>query len=288
MKKKILAIAIMGLFTSTAAMAETIGTVNDGQLSLGNDTKNVNVKNKAKVGKGDLNHASGNIGVNISSGNGNQQTNATALATSSSGFVAADVDANQNGLLNYSLSIQSKNKASGGKGNLNHASGNIGVNVAAGDGNQQANGVAIARGDLVHAKASAEADQDSIGNNADLNVGNWNDNNQTDANTAVAGEHSLNHAHGNISVNVTAGSGNQQKNDLALVAYTGPEADTSALANVIANQTSIGNMATNANLTNTATLGDGMLNHATGNISVNVSAGAFNQQANLLSISNAK
>jgi trimeric autotransporter adhesin len=268
------------------------------QRSAHTTTTNLYHNNEADPGVDNLNGASGNISVNIAAGTGNQQANQLALATGTrsdeekwgtDAHLKAKVADKQVSRENRVYNQSTSNSAFSGTDNLNDASGNISVNIAAGNGNQQANGVAIAAGDLVHAKATTEATQESLGNSVGLAPEDgYVMDGQSNTNTANGGEGSLNHAHGNISVNVTAGNGNQQKNDLALAAYTGPEADTTALANVVASQFAAGNTADNANLTNTATLGTGMLNHATGNISVNVSAGSFNQQANLLSISNAK
>ncbi|MDQ3204914.1 MAG: hypothetical protein M3Q40_00040, partial [Pseudomonadota bacterium] len=105
----------------------------------------------ASVGDSALAGASGNIGLNVASGVGNAQGNALAASINESGNIAkASSDSEQTSVLNVLLALSDlDNTASLGGSALSGAVGNIGVNVAAGVGNAQHNGLAIsiARGD---------------------------------------------------------------------------------------------------------------------------------------------
>lgn len=93
--------------------------------------------------------ASGNVGVNVAAGNGNQQDNAAAIANTSSDNAAIDNSfvfgnseatasvrqfSNGNSVRNWST--QSSAVMSG---SADGSSGNVGINIAGGDLNQQKN-----------------------------------------------------------------------------------------------------------------------------------------------------
>ena len=90
--------------------------------------------------------AKGNIGVNVVAGVGNAQSNAMAASVNSSGTIAkAASDSEQTSLSNELLAGRDLDTFAVLGGNaLAGAQGNIGVNVAAGVGNAQHNGLAIA------------------------------------------------------------------------------------------------------------------------------------------------
>ncbi|HTJ92593.1 MAG TPA: cell wall anchor protein [Pararobbsia sp.] len=103
----------------------------------------------ASVGDNALQFATGNVGVNVTSGLGNVQNNSLALVSSTpsgrhsqGGAVVATDDSTQNasaavyGTFNGSATL--------GSGALLGATGNIGVNIASGGGNLQHNGLAVA------------------------------------------------------------------------------------------------------------------------------------------------
>jgi hypothetical protein len=100
------------------------------------------------------------------------------------------------------------NEAVVGGNALRGAQGNIGVNVAGGDDNQQANEAALSQIDaqFVFSSAHTTATQKSGASNT-KQVATQNRAHLTGG--ALAG------AQGNIGVNLTAGNGNQQRNDLA-------------------------------------------------------------------------
>lgn len=90
------------------------------------------------------------------------------------------------------------------------SSGNIGINIAAGDNNQQANAAALSATDagfvFGSAAANVSARQDGQSNMV-RNLGSQN------SSTLAGG--ALANAAGNIGVNIASGANNQQKNDLA-------------------------------------------------------------------------
>lgn len=101
----------------------------------------------ASIGDGALAGAVGNVGVNVASGVGNAQGNAMAASVNSAGDVAyATGDSNQlagdNLFIGLGFGIGLNASLDGGA--LAGASGNIGVNVAAGVGNVQHNSLSIA------------------------------------------------------------------------------------------------------------------------------------------------
>jgi hypothetical protein len=82
-------------------------------------------------------HATGNLGINVAAGNGNQQLNrAEILTDDSNGANSSTIVQFQSGA---SFSDSDDNTANIAQNAFANASGNIGVNVAAGNGNQQAN-----------------------------------------------------------------------------------------------------------------------------------------------------
>ncbi len=85
-----------------------------------------------------FNHATGNLGVNVTAGNGNQQMNrAEILTMDSNGSNSSSLEQEQDGSTSFQGS--DLNVANIAQNAFMNASGNIGVNVSAGNGNQQAN-----------------------------------------------------------------------------------------------------------------------------------------------------
>ena len=94
----------------------------------------------------ELRCALGNIGHNLAAGVGNAQSNALAASVNSSGNVAsASADSEQLTEMNDVVAgMDLDNTASLSGSALSAAVGNIGVNIAAGVGNAQHNGLSIA------------------------------------------------------------------------------------------------------------------------------------------------
>ncbi len=163
-----------------------------------------------------LRGASGNIGANIAAGVGNAQANDVALSSVDGNrvFASAMVFNSQwtygNGATdNGSADNQLFYNASVSDNVLASASGNIGLNVAAGVGNAQSNALAASvNSSGTIAKASADSEQ-------------WTEFNELLAwcdldNSASLSGNALSSAVGNIGVNIAAGAGNAQHNGLSI------------------------------------------------------------------------
>ncbi|MFV3402797.1 MULTISPECIES: autotransporter outer membrane beta-barrel domain-containing protein [Pseudomonas] len=159
-------------------------TAHDTQNSTGNRILNEGTINRAEISNS-ASGTSGNVGINVASGSGNQQDNAAAIANSSAAdmdnafvFGAANATAyvkqysNDNKVANYNTTASAVMSGSG-----NGGSGNMGINIAGGDLNQQKNTMAIANASSPqggNSTATATADQNSPGlvvnNYADRNM----------------------------------------------------------------------------------------------------------------------
>lgn len=166
----------------------------------------------ATVGGNALKNAQGNIGVNVVAGVGNNQSNDVALSSidSSQVFAAATSVSHQDTANNSEY--YSWNFATLDGNALAHAKGNVGVNIAAGVGNNQENGLAASSNKSgVLAMATSTNDQTSTGND-EMGV----------YDHAKLGGNALMGAQGNIGVNLAAGVGNNQHNSLAIAVATAP------------------------------------------------------------------
>lgn len=228
--------------------AEGAATIDQDQAAFGNRSDG-DGDHTASFGDNALNGASGNIGVNVSAGVGNAQSNDAAitnlsLAKSGGGSDDPD-DSDDQGLVGpadhdedsdvrhgamatamvFSTQASIGNSASSEEEGtfytatldgeaLGGVAGNVGVNVAAGVGNAQSNGMAasIAEGAVI-AKASSDSEQVSMMNSLDSSHG------DLDL-IATFGGNALLGATGNIGVNVASGVGNLQHNGLAIASST--------------------------------------------------------------------
>lgn len=159
-----------------------------------------------------LEDAEGNIGVNVAAGDHNVQGNHTSIAVTGDYYDGGAADAEafllQDSTWNHAMLDDVLNEASLKDDFMKNASGNIQVNMAAGAGNIQGNGVALAVAeDALLATATAQSLQQSS-NNATHSV--------YVLNVATIKDDALKHATGNIAVNMAAGTNNVQGNSLAL------------------------------------------------------------------------
>ncbi len=165
---------------------------------------------QASIGNNAANGAKGNIGLNSAAGMQNVQSNDAAVAAiaAQNVFGTAGV-ANAQTAMGNSLSGNGYTvTASLGDSALAGSSGNIAVNVAAGVGNAQSNGMAVTQSaNPVLAMATATNMQTASGN---TQTGSF-------TNTAAIGGNALMNASGNIGVNVASGVGNLQHNGLSLI-----------------------------------------------------------------------
>lgn len=249
--------------------AAATATVGDYQESSGNSVLNQGTENSAEVNDS-LNGSDGNMGANVAGGDGNQQDNAVALATADESFIfgsaVATSTAYQHNTGNYAANFSTQNTAT-----LNYAgnngSGNIGINVTAGNFNQQKNNLAIAVSGGRVATASADADQYSGG----LNVDNYGVQvYKTDTLTGTV-----------ESSGTYQGSGHGRLNHYP-IGFTFTEQGTIDLSGVTTQQvlTADGWKDPVVNFAGMS----GSMNGFSGNGGANVSAGVGNQQSNSLSI----
>ena len=145
----------------------------------------------------------------------------------------ATVSDTQTSTGNYVLNQGTVNTASL-ESSLDDAAGNVGVNIAGGDHNQQANSAALSTADefFVFGTATASVNLNQTGTNV---VDNYSVTNS--ASVLDSG----NNASGNIGINVASGVFNQQKNDFATATAGG----FVATANSTATQSSTGNVTNN-------------------------------------------
>ncbi|MBX9401044.1 hypothetical protein K4L06_06940 [Lysobacter sp. BMK333-48F3] len=195
---------------------------------------------------------------------------------------AATVDQDQTTEYNLSLG-DGDHDAHLGDDALSDAQGNIGVNVAAGVGNVQANDTALSAvdGGKVFASAMVFSSQSASDNYATTNTDHTYYSATLDGNALSA-------AKGNIGVNVAAGVGNAQSNAMAAsvnssgrLALAVADSEQSAMSNLLDSE------GRRISLDLYATLGGSALSGAQGNIGVNVAAGVGNLQHNGLSIATA-
>lgn len=224
-------------------------SVDDTQINHNNDVINNETKNTAGI-DGSLEGAAGNVGVNVAAGDNNQQANAAAIATADAAFVfgglasssaSASIGVDQQGYDNTLTNYGNPNNASV-LDSANDATGNVAINVAAGNYNQQKNDMSIAASEnALVATAASTITQTSSGNETENKLGDvfevdsalptvasgfgfgggggYNPHTpQTPVvnNASLSG--SLANVSGNVGVNIAAGGGNQQSNSLAIAA----------------------------------------------------------------------
>ncbi|QFU02688.1 hypothetical protein FIU83_13675 [Halomonas sp. THAF5a] len=182
------------------------------------------------------NNAQGNIGVNIASGGLNGQANDAAISKGSEGettetytvdtiFGEKEVEKTYESMVfakaaTFSIQSSSNNSydndgttnSAGASDSFNTASGNLGVNMAAGFGNGQHNGMTLAVGQNSSAEATVAGVQTVYGNELDNDVACG-----CTVNTNTASlTNSFNNATGNVGVNIAAGNANLQSNTLSI------------------------------------------------------------------------
>ncbi|MGF6604159.1 hypothetical protein P3T23_008914 [Paraburkholderia sp. GAS448] len=189
--------------TTTGSITRHIDTQTPGNLT-------------ATTGSGAADGVSGNIGVNITEGIDNAQSNDASLASVDAGNVFGNAEIfNDQSSAGHAHVHNFNLNASVGDNSLQGASGNVGVNVASGIGNVQNNSLAastttMAPGDDVDTVAMVATDQTSQSAHMHFN-GSF-------EGTAMLGSDALDNASGNIGVNIAGGVGNVQHNGLAIAA----------------------------------------------------------------------
>ncbi|PSJ42364.1 hypothetical protein C7H85_17285 [Zobellella endophytica] len=255
--------------------------------------------NNTSLGNDAIGNNSGNVGLNMAAGSGNVQANNVALAVQeqvggdnwgayygkdkkggskdvSKPTVDAEIFSDQYVGGNKTTVKGSSNTTYLGDNSIKNNSGNVGVNVAAGSGNLQANNfaAAVGNGEYFAAVATVSNKQKSDDNDSTYTGS---------LNKAEMGKNSINGNSGNVGVNAAAGDGNLQTNNLA--AAVGNGVLQAAVATVYNNQMATYNTASYSSSNNNASLGAGSLSNNMGNIGVNIAAGSNNLQSNSLAVS---
>ncbi len=306
-----LAMAVAALLSVGAHAAGYSGAsadITDSQENKYNDVDNKGTNNTAAV-SGSLGGASGNVGVNVAAGENNQQANAAAIATSDALFVfglpiaaaaQASIDVEQknymNDVTNYSVpNAATLSNSAGG------ASGNLGINIAAGTSNQQKNDMAIASSQTAYtAGANVNVEQHSSGNETSNQATlQYSSQHVTLALGAVGGYKGVSDQIGDVYPDIWTGNshpnGNQTGHfDLDSDTQGGTDLndDGGALAFKEAGVIALGGVVSgylpvvsgfNQAVTNTARVTNS-LGGVSGNVGVNIAAGSGNQQSNSLEI----
>ncbi|MBR9878389.1 MAG: hypothetical protein GYB17_02615 [Gammaproteobacteria bacterium] len=294
-------------------------TVDSKQLSNNNDATQTLTTNDATLGGNALQGASGNIGANVAAGDNNQQANDAALSSSDAAtvFGQAASFSFQSASNNMTDINGSPNTALMGGNALRDASGNIGVNVAAGVGNAQHNSLAAS---VNTASGSADATtggvQASYGNTTTSNgqVVTLTDTSAFVAGVALGGSYEgggsgtyggnweqTNDVYPEIWQGGDSHSGGESLwghadfddqgpdgNDGRFEGSEGGELGFTESGTIALGGIAVGGSVNTTQMLvyqeNAATLGGNALRGANGNIGVNIASGSGNQQRNSLSI----
>lgn len=216
-KKTLLAVAIAAMFSTAAAYAGEHGRDphHDSNKSQVSFDKKVKLSSDLRV-------------------HGDPRVNGTIFVDSAAIAIVDNKQANSgNGAANSELT----NSASATDNVAQGASGNIGVNIGAGDNNQQDNAAALSATDASF--AFGMADGEVFVNQAGAYNGTEN---YGVTNSSTLSGNAFQNASGNLGVNVTSGNNNQQKNAMAASVATTSFAQSS----VSSDQSSSHNMVSNS------------------------------------------
>lgn len=146
-----------------------IALIDNRQVNTDNAGYNELVTNDASIADDAGTEASGNLQFNVAAGDNNVQDNAAALSAADASFAFGLADAeifvNQYGAGNSTMNYGVTNSATMAGNAFSDASGNIGVNVASGNNNQQKNALAASVATSAYAQSSVSSNQISTGNN---------------------------------------------------------------------------------------------------------------------------
>ena len=279
-------------------------SIQDSQSNHDNLVRNEGTNNNASV-NGSLGDAAGNVGVNVAAGDNNQQANAAAIATADAYFIfgnaaSAKIGVSQDGRDNKLQNFSVPNNASLND-SANGVSGNAGINIAAGNYNQQKNDMAIGVSEnALAANANSTISQSShdnvTNNNATLEYGSaqvslslngtGTYNGQSDQIGDVYPDvwdgdyHPAGYQTGHFDLDTDTQGGSDLNDDGGALAFN--EAGTTTLGGSVTGNIPIV-VGFNTPVVNNASINNS-LNGASGNLGVNVAAGGGNQQSNSLSI----
>jgi len=239
---------------------------------VGNSVTNLGQTNAASLGGDALANASGNIGVNISAGNNNQQKNDLAASVAVARMATATVQVTQ---------VNGHNTTSNDpihKEEVQYAYANLALSAS---GGYSGYGSGSYSGS---ASGNTSGTSDQIGNvYPDMWTGNTHPNgSQTghfDLDTDTQGGSDLNDDGGALAFNNNGTYSGTEGGQLGFY-----ESGSQSLSGSVTGYIPVV-VATNLATTNTSTLGDNALMNASGNIGVNIASGTNNQQYNGLAIS---
>ena len=306
-------VAVHGDFEVESSISALI---DNKQMNHGNSVGNALNTNSAGTRDDNtvLENAAGNIGLNMASGDNNLQDNAAALAAADSGFVFDSADAtvvvNQDTVGNWVENHGNTNEAGLGGSTLMGATGNIAVNIAAGDSNLQKNNLSATAAAAEIGTAAVTVMQQADGNQT-MNMGHYDRlvdrigitlrGGVSQSGTAsISGQadqvgnvypdiwegefHPGGGVIGHMDLDTGAGGAQDPNGDGgALLFNVDGELSDLAMAGSFSGQI-INVKWVAAPTTNTARLAGSVLSGASGNIGVNVAAGTNNLQSNSLSI----
>lgn len=145
-----------------------IAIIDNRQSITNNEGDNELLENNSSISENVAQGASGNLGFNTAAGDNNAQDNAAALSAADASFTFGMSDAqvyvNQYGSGNQTWNDGVQNNSSLSGNAFRNATGNIGVNSAAGNNNGQKNALAASVSTARMATASISSNQVSTGN----------------------------------------------------------------------------------------------------------------------------
>jgi hypothetical protein len=159
----------IGVSGQIPVTSSAMAVIDDQQTGGDNNTTNTLNTNNTHMDGNALQNSSGNIGVNQATGANNMQDNAAAMAVSDAYFVFGSSDSEifvkqQNGS-NNTTNAGNSNTTRAADNALRGASGNIGVNMAAGSNNMQKNNLAMSTSPSRLSEATVSSHQSTGGNN---------------------------------------------------------------------------------------------------------------------------
>ncbi len=267
--------------------AGAMASIDNEQHMGGNWVNNEGTENTATV-SGSLNDTSGNVGANVAAGDMNQQANEAVIAVADEKFLfgtaVSSISVTQHGggndVHNYSTQNTATMSDTG-----NGSSGNIGLNMTAGNFNQQKNAMAISVSAGRKAAASTSVTQElggvDVDNQANLKAEYAKVSLSVGLKGGYWGEgegHVLDEA--DRDHDDRRGGGHGSKYDKDPMEFT--EEGSIKLGGYATGYVPVGATLKQV-VTNNATMTDS-LNGVSGNIGANVSAGTNNQQLNSLAI----
>ncbi|NAW33711.1 hypothetical protein [Halomonas alimentaria] len=293
--------------------------VDSKQFSDYNEVTSTGSANNASVGDGAAAAvgATGNVGLNVAAGDSNAQANDAALAANDAAdvFGQAEIFSAQHAMQNTNTDVGSPNTASLGAGSLNNASGNVGVNIAAGVGNIQQNALSASQNSAGgHARATVGGVQQTAGNvtnrealrERQVTTTRTSVSGTLDNDASITGDYNgtwqqTNQVYPEIWFGGTQGQGHDSGQTYqGHLDFDGQSADTDQFAGIEGGAVTfeVGDVALSGTLSgnvqhthyinidnpNDATLGAGALQSISGNVGVNIAAGSNNLQRNSLAI----